>query len=165
MQVSARIGACYFVPCIGSLQSDSIAMAKRGSEAIETPEAKRRKWIETQMMKKHTIRVSTLDGRHITLNDVLGVCCLSHLRRRALEELRKLRSGDDYSKGRCYSMWEYDIVHRSTVLPSSPEDFKSRKHYVYTYLDTEDEICLIKTRQSASKTSDSPRSSRQMRLH
>ena len=93
------------------------AMAKRGSEAIETQEAenKRRKWIETQGMKKHTILVSTLADSEITLKDVLGFTCLSYVRQYALRALRRLPSGDEF-KGR--SEWEYVMVRGSTVLPT-----------------------------------------------
>ena len=119
-------------------------MAKRGNETIETEEFERKrfKWIETQMMKKYTISVCTLAGSTITLSDVLGVTCLSYVRRHGLRELRRLFSSDEF-KGR--SEWEYFMVHGSTVLPSSREDFKNQKHYVYKYLDTEDTICLIRT--------------------
>ena len=126
-------------------------MAKRESDVVETQESKmkrRRLFIEEHLTKKYTICVSTLDGKEITLNDVLGYWCLSHLRQQALQELRQLPYGDDF-KGR--SAWEYDIVHESIVLPSCRKDFKGRKHYVFDYLNTEDRICLIRSRRSGDE--------------
>ena len=134
-------------------------MAKRESDVVETQESKmkrRRLFVEEHLTKKYTICVSTLDGREITLNDVLGYWCLSHVRRQALQELRQLPGpyGDDF-KGR--SAWEYDIVHtKSIVLPSCRKDFKCRKHYVYEYLNTEDRICLIRNRRSGDEGLDAP---------